>query len=369
VQKTLLQNPDKDEIDVVVVGPGFGESILVHIGDGDWIIVDSCLDSSSNRPAALVFFEHIGVEPTTAVKLICASHWHDDHVGGIADLFQACASAEFACSAALNRGEFVELASIYNRNQTLIQPSGPSEMYNVFSRLEQKRQIPLRVVGGLPFFGRPHSNPGLSCTVTALSPSNVEFDRFLRAITDLYPAFRTSKSLRVPDLRPNDLSIAMWVEVGDLNILLGADVEEHGDPRRGWSAVVAARDGNPRANLFKIAHHGSITGHHAGIWTSLLTRRPHAVLTPWNRGSKLPTEGDCTRIISLTDLAFATSRPTSRRGKRKGPAVDRTLGEANIAIRDIEPPTGLVHFRAKANSLDWTFTLSAEAVTLDKFAA
>jgi hypothetical protein len=369
VQKPLLQIPDKNEIDVVVIVPGFGESILVHIGDGDWIIVDSCLDSSSGRPAALVYFEHIGVDPKMAVKLICASHWHDDHVGGIADLVQACGSAEFACSAALNRGEFVELASIYNRNWTLIQPSGPSEMYNVLFRLEQKRQTPLRVVGGLPFFRRPNSDARLSCTVTALSPSNVEFDRFLRAIAYLYPALRTSKSLRVPDLQPNDLSIAMWVEVGNLNILLGADVEEHGDPKRGWSAIVAARGGNPRANLFKIAHHGSITGHHPGIWTNLLTQRPHAVLTPWNRGSKLPTEADCTRITSLTDLAFATSRPTPRREKRKGPAVDRTLVEANIFIRDIEPPTGFVQLRAEASSLNWTFTMSAEAITLNKFAA
>jgi Metallo-beta-lactamase superfamily len=369
VQKPLLQIPAENEIDVVVVGPGFGESILIHIGDGDWIIVDSCLDSSSDRPAALVFFEHIGVDPKRAVKLICASHWHDDHVGGIADLIQACGSAEFACSAALNRSEFVELASIYNQNRTLIQPSGPSEMYNVLSLLEQKRKPPLRVVAGLPFFRRTHGDVRLSCVVTALSPSNVEFDRFLRAIANVYPALRTSKSLRVPDLQPNDLSIAMWVEVGNLNILLGADVEEHDDPKRGWSAIVAVRGGNPRASLFKIAHHGSITGHYPGIWTDLLTKRPHAVLTPWNRGSKLPTEADCTRITSLTDLAFATSRPTPRRQKRKEAAVDRTLDEANISIRDIEPPTGFVHLRAEASSLNWTFTLSAEAITLDKFAS
>jgi hypothetical protein len=143
----------------------------------------------------------------------------------------------------------------------------------------------------------------------------------------------------------------------------------HGDPSRGWSAIIAARGGNRPANLFKIAHHGSITGHHPGIWTSLLTRRPHAVLTPWNRGSKLPTGADCTRIISLTDLAFSTSRPTSRRAKRKEPAVDRTLGEARISIRDIEPSTGFVHFRTQPNSLDWPVTMSPETITLDKFAA
>ena len=320
-------------------------------------------------PQHWFFFEHIGVNPATAVKLVCASHWHDDHIGGIADLVQVCERADFACSAALNRGEFVQLASIYNRNQTLIQPAGPSEMYDVFSSLERQRQIPLRVMAGLPFFSRPHSDSRFSCTVTALSPSNAEFDRFLKAMASLYPELRTSKSLRLPDPEPNDLSIAMWVEIGDLKILLGADVEEHGDPKRGWSAIVAARGGNPSANLFKIAHHGSITGHHPAIWTSLLTPRPHAVLTPWNRGSKLPTATDCARITSLTDLAFSTSRPVSRRGKRKEPAVDRTLGEARISIRDIEPPTGFVHFRTKANSPDWAVTRSPEAITLDKFAA
>jgi hypothetical protein len=66
-------------------------------------------------------------------------------------------------------------------------------------------------------------------------------------------------------------------------------------------------------------------------------------------------------------MAFSTSRPASRRQKRKGSVVDRTLDEANISIRDVEPPTGLVHFRSKVSSIEWSFTLSAEATTLDKF--
>jgi hypothetical protein len=102
------------------------------------------------------------------------------------------------------------------------------------------------------------------------------------------------------DLECEEPCLAMWIEVGDLKILLGADVEEHGDPMRGWSAI---------------------------------------------------------------------TRPASRRGKRKEPAVDRTLNEARISIRDIEPPTGFVHSRTKPNSPDWTVTMSPEAITLDKFAA
>jgi glyoxylase-like metal-dependent hydrolase (beta-lactamase superfamily II) len=78
--------PSREEIDVVVLGPGFGECILIHIGEGDWIVFDSCLQSGTDRSAALVYLDSIGVKPETAIKLICASHWHDDHVGGLARL-------------------------------------------------------------------------------------------------------------------------------------------------------------------------------------------------------------------------------------------------------------------------------------------
>ena len=157
MQKPSVQAPAKDEIDVVIFGPGFGgKSSLIHIGDGEWIVIDSCIDNTSSQPAALAFFEHIGVDPAVAVRLICASHRHDDHVGGISKIVEVCKNADFACSMALSSGEFVELASVYNRNRALIQPSGSSEMYDVLSLLEKRGQIPLRVTGGLPFYNRPH---------------------------------------------------------------------------------------------------------------------------------------------------------------------------------------------------------------------
>jgi hypothetical protein len=235
--------------------------------------------------------------------------------------------------------------------------------------LESRRQVPIRVLANLPFFTRDHANPRLRCRVTALSPSNADFDRFLRSISALYPQLRTSKSLRIPDPQPNDLSVAMKVEIGAINILLGADVEEHGDPARGWSAILASQAGQAKAGLFKIAHHGSVTGHHDGIWTALLSQNPPAILTPWNRGSKLPTQVDCDRILSHTNLAYATSRPVSARAKRKDPAVEKTLDEANITVRDAEPPTGFVHLRMSLKNYSWEVTLSDEALMLRDFAA
>jgi len=31
-----------DELEVSVFGPGYGESLAIHLGLGSWIIIDSC---------------------------------------------------------------------------------------------------------------------------------------------------------------------------------------------------------------------------------------------------------------------------------------------------------------------------------------
>src|SRR5262249_39662598 len=95
------------------------------------------------------------------------------------------------------------------------------------------------------------------------------------------------------------------------------------------------------ASVFKIAHHRSRNGHHDGIWRHLLAADAVAVLTPLDRGSKLPTPSDLTRIASLTPNAFLTSAP--RYKKKSGVSVvDRTIREKGAKLTAIEPPTGYV---------------------------
>lgn len=81
-----MEPPRPDQVEVTLLGPGFGESILVHIGDNHWIIIDSCIDSDTGSPAAITYLEGLGVDPGEAVKVIVATHWHDDHIGGISTL-------------------------------------------------------------------------------------------------------------------------------------------------------------------------------------------------------------------------------------------------------------------------------------------
>jgi glyoxylase-like metal-dependent hydrolase (beta-lactamase superfamily II) len=74
--------PLRDEAEVSVFGPGFGECVVVHIGRGEWVVVDSCLDAESGRPVALEYLKQLGVDVATQVSLVIATHWHDDHIWG-----------------------------------------------------------------------------------------------------------------------------------------------------------------------------------------------------------------------------------------------------------------------------------------------
>jgi hypothetical protein len=49
--------PNADELEISLFGPGYGESLALHLGNGQWMIVDSCVDSSSRRAAALGYLD------------------------------------------------------------------------------------------------------------------------------------------------------------------------------------------------------------------------------------------------------------------------------------------------------------------------
>jgi hypothetical protein len=51
--------------------------------------------------------------------------------------------------------------------------------------------------------------------------------------------------------------------IGDIALLLGADLEETGEEDTGWSVIVASTERpHGKASIFKIPHHGSETAHH-----------------------------------------------------------------------------------------------------------
>lgn len=359
--------PSSEQLEVTLLGPGYGESIVIHLGANKWAIVDSCVETGSNEPAALSYLRSIGVNPAEAVELIIATHWHDDHIKGLSDIVRECVNATFACPIAFKKEEFVAAISRYNKNNRIVGTSGVRELWEVFHLLASghgKRKILAR--SNMRIFSIPsvESGHGRMVQFWSLSPSDVEVEKFLTAIGRHIPEVKQTK-YRATSISPNHASLVNLVEIGDIGILLGGDLEDEGGVNVGWSAIISNRD--PlwnRASIYKVAHHGSKNAHNAAIWTDLLIDSPFAILTPWNKKDGLPSQDDVNRISNLTNKGYVTTVPKqSLTTVKRDPAVERTIKETiGGKLRRAEPSFGIVRLRSVSdNHHEWTVELSDTA--------
>jgi glyoxylase-like metal-dependent hydrolase (beta-lactamase superfamily II) len=143
--------PAPDEVEVSIFGPGFGECIVVHFGNGDWGVVDSCLNPDSKRPAALHYLESLNVNVGQSVRLVVATHWHDDHLQGISSVFQAAESAVFACTGAVREPDFETILAFLMGTRSLIGGSGVDELRNVVAELKKRMPISRTGPGRISF--------------------------------------------------------------------------------------------------------------------------------------------------------------------------------------------------------------------------
>lgn len=368
--------PEVDELEVSLFGPGYGEAIALHLGGGKWVLVDSCIDPNAKAPASLHYLGRLGVDVAQAVKLIVATHWHDDHVRGISTVFQKCQSADLVISTALSKDEFLELVGLYQSN-LVMQSSGINEFVQVFQQLDERRKQGVRF--NAPKFAladrlllRDEINLGtamVEAKISSLSPSDESVLQALLAFEKLLPHRLESKK-RIASPSPNYASVALWCAIGDSRILLGADVECTSNPRTGWSVILddsLAID--QEASVFKVPHHGSKNAHHDGVWDNVLIQSPFAILTPYNRGARsLPSSSDMTRIVNLTQHAFLTAASTTRQTKWRKKITRDTVKQATKMIENVHQGWGHIRLRKTigAPNKSWKVELFGNARPLNK---
>ncbi len=370
----LHRPPQNDEIEVSIFGPGYGETILVHIGLGDWLIVDSCLDRASKIPAPISYLRKLGLNTASAVKIVLASHWHDDHIRGLSSVFEECASAAFFCSASLRNTEFLTLVRSLGTHS--IDP-GVQEFAKIIDLLTS------RAKSGGKGFASPEwamadkrlwarNDSVCAAEVFALSPSSASLTLSLREISQLIPEF-DQQQRRAVALTPNHAAVVLNITVGSQTVILGSDLEETVNQATGWSVIVdsVARP-TAKAQVFKVPHHGSANGHQSRVWNEMLHKDPFAVLTPFVNGSiNLPTRQDVHRICQMTPNAFSTTRLTVDRQKKRHGALERTIKEVVRKIRTIPNVPGHIRLRKTLSNSDpaWQVELFDGAVPLSEAVA
>lgn len=364
--------PGPDEFELALFGPGFGECILVHVGAGRWAVIDSCVDTkdtADRRPVAEKYLRALGVQLNPSVDLILASHWHSDHIRGLGRLVEHCGNAKFACAQAMVGEEFQVFAEQMATAAAATDGAKLIDFRDAIRHVTARGGV-IRFATGNKLMGAWPSPDGTGqnrCTITALSPSDREFTLFLEQLAASRPQPTQPKRAAVPSA-PNLVSVVLHIKFENVSVLLGADMETHHDPARGWTAAVAEARlaGLGRADVLKVPHHGSLTGHHEEVWRDLLIKKPLAVVTPFNKlpdDKKLPTADDVLRLQSLASRVFQTAPAGRSNARGRGAAVERGLIESNIVIRDSAVALGLVRLRWSAQA-GWRTELFPPAAEL-----
>jgi len=367
----FTKRPEPDEFEVTLFGPGVGESVVIHLGANEWLIVDSC--RGQHGPAALEYLRNLGVDTAVEVKLIVATHWHNDHVRGLYEVVKACPAAQFFCSSALFSEELLALAELWD--ETDRDRSAVSELYRIAQLLGQQAEAAGRIkfaTANRRIRRRDYavSNNTHQCEVYSLSPSDFEIQRAQQSLAALLPAARSTPVLPQERL-PNDTSVVLHIRSGKLTVLLGADLEDDPVVHTGWNVILDSPERPPqRASCYKVSHHGSYTGDHPRIWSELLTADPYAILTPFNSGSwPLPQASDITRICRHTANAYITSTPRQRSRRSRTGAVGKAIHQRVRRIWTVDDAWSYVQLRRNLDALsDWRLELGTGATRLQEAA-
>lgn len=336
--------PATDEFEISLFGPGYGEAIAVHLGEKNWLLVDSCLDPFVKQPASAVYLDQIGVAPDR-IKAIVASHWHDDHVKGISVLAAKYPAAEFMLSSVFNDKEAAQFLAAFTDNNAPSQASGTTELYNVIESHENVFPVQHRtIVLDVQLTGR-------QVRAMALSPLPMAVMQSIAHMAQYIPKKGGDSPIgHAPELKPNMEAVAIHIDLGGDAILLGSDLENH--KTHGWTALVsnAWTTSQKKASAYKVAHHGSVTADIPGIWTSLLAADPVAVLTPFSR-SRLPSDVDKARMRNFTKHRYISS------GKTRKPDMDskqlKRLSDICRNLVSINSGFGAIRLRKQFDAQEW----------------
>lgn len=337
----------------------------MHVFDDEWVVIDSLKDQQ-RLPAALGYLTEMGVSPDR-IRTILTTHWHDDHVAGIADLYEAATNAELALPLVMTTPEFAAFADDAAGRAVGKVTSGVAEMVALsVIRRGQSRSAPKRVQAATTLL-RKKGPGGVEATLTALSPSAADVDDFLARVSTPHTAGPLVQ--RVMPVNPNDISVAASLMVGGDSVLLGADLELRGAADRGWRAVLGSTVW-PRthASLFKVPHHGSENAHCDEVWSELLLPDALAMLAPYNRGRGIPKGSDVQRIMSLAPQSYSTTQSPFRRYKGQNSLIEKDLQAGNLKVNSLPGEVGVVRMRRRPGE-DWRVSTYRGATHLRGFVA
>jgi len=316
-------NLARDELNVFVIGPGYGEVIVVDLPGPGWIVIDGAGRSPGGRaefPAHTLLEQHLGDDFIAAMLL---THPHRDHYRGMRELIDhellGPRLRRLGCVARLVEGD----------------ASSDSHAADVRNDVGGARALLERIhswwashpEGRLSLVRGPLDLPELEVQVEVLAPNQETIDTFLE------PHGR-GRRLRN---RANDLSVVLELGFGEGRYLFTGDLSA-----AQWEPLVCESPHLHEHDLLKLPHHGSEQDQAQELLRARSDKSRTWVLTPFNRGSRPsrpPTHSGLASLLDHNSPLHLTAFPTAWTQTRPAPAqVELSdLELAPVRLRGLTP--------------------------------
>jgi beta-lactamase superfamily II metal-dependent hydrolase len=233
-----------------VLGPGTGESVLVRVPPGKWVVIDSYVNAG--RPAAEAILDEFEGE----VAAIVLTHPHQDHCKGFIELIDENADAIIGC----------------------VHPAGGTEKYGI-----PRDPIALLNERAKPTYTRIWDEWETNVARKWETFRNCTLDVGEGVLSSLHPV-KPLNAAAWNGASRNDLSSGMWLVWRDVRLLLGADVTN-----TSWEEIAAEFDDLAVHHALKVPHHASRDAIHSSYGEG--DRNRLWIITPF-ASQKLPRSND-----------------------------------------------------------------------------
>lgn len=307
--------PSKEDFEIVVLGRGVGESVLVHLPGGRWIVVDSfygVLAGDDERDAApLRYLSAIGVDPQAAVEAVVLTHLHEDHCLGIDRVVLACPEARVWFSGALPQADLGQILAQLSLDPATADRPRADAIREAFRVADDEDR--------LDFVGAVQT-PLDDDSVRVIGPGSTA-QRWARDPDGILNPTGVRK-LR----RHNATSVVLLITVDEAQALLTGDLEKH--RRIGWQGMMRRLRGRDLSGIgfVKAPHHGSVGAHHPAMYEEWTADAVVAVTPNLGAANDLPRDEGVEKLKAASRQVWIAGPRTKALADETSPsAVDEEI--------------------------------------------
>ncbi len=294
-----------------VFGQGYGESLVLYVPGVGWGVVDSCLykiDKRKINPA----LEYLLENQIPRLAFLVLTHPHKDHYLGLEQIINHyIGKIDRVC---YYSGDGMREYREYLAKQAVSGEPGLRGLGIIFDMLKRAESSGATVIrlGQRTSIIRKDTYNGHTVEVLGLSPSARSIEKYRDILFKAIPVNDGDKITFVSDEEHNLLSASIWIEVDNIKVILGADLEAGSCDNTGWRGVLRDVDcPSLAANLVKVSHHGSENAIHIPVWEKFSeSNKPVSVITPYDRAKEpLPRE-EALKVIKQYSSEVAVTSTT-----------------------------------------------------------